>query len=111
MKKPYFPKAIRGQSYPGHIKVNAAQVRKLLASGQGVSGFMVGSNVTSFHFFGGWHLAHTFEETSLADFETRLNAFAFYLEPELGRNVALFIRKPYRLRAFTLWTTRKFLAA
>jgi hypothetical protein len=108
MKKPYFPKAIRGQAYPGYIKVSRAQVERLLNSGQSVRGFMVGNNVNTFHFFGGWHLAHTFEESNLADFQSRCNSFHFYLELELGRRAAFYIRHPYRLRPFTLWTDHRY---
>jgi len=111
MKTQSMPKPIRGQSFPGYIKVSCTQVERLLSSGQTVTGFMVGNKVNSFHFFGGWCLASRFTHDNVKDFQTSLNAFSFYLEPELGSRAALYIRKPYRLRAFTLWTTRKFLSA
>jgi hypothetical protein len=109
--KQYIPKAIAGQTYPGYIKVSRRQVEKLLKAGQSVRGFMVGNKVNGFHFFGGWHLAHKFEFSEQADLKRAINSFLFYLDAELGNRAALFIRKPYRLRPFTLWTTRKFLEA
>lgn len=109
--KAYTPKPVRGQTFPGYLKVNRTQIEKLLNAGQTVRGFMVGNKVNSFHFFGGWCLACSFTHDNVKDFTVTLNSFNFYLDPELGTQAAFYIRKPYRLRPFTLWTTRKFLTA
>lgn len=89
----YTPKAIRGQRYPGYTKVSVRQVRRMLDEGQTFDGFLVGNNVNSFHFFGGWHLAFRIEVQSRAEFDRSLNAFLFYLEPELGNRAAIFLKR------------------
>lgn len=104
MKKPYFPKPVRGLAYPGYVKISKAQALKLLASGQSVNGFLVGNNVNPFHFFDGWRLACEVFCSNAKDFEGGWNSFHVYLDPELGRGAALYIREPYKLRAHTLWT-------
>lgn len=97
MNKKYFPKAIRGQRFPGHVKVSRAQVKKLFSSGQTFSGFIVGNKVHAFHFFGGWHLAFPISKDSLADFEQTLSAWHYYNAcVELGKSPAIYWKKPYR---------------
>ncbi len=90
---PYKPKAIRGQTYPGYIKVSIAQVRKLFEGGQTFDGFIVGNKVASFHFFHGWHLACAFQSGTWRDFETSIDAFTFYLDAELGNRAAIYLKK------------------
>ncbi len=93
--KPYTPKASRGLSFPGHIRINRRQLARLYASRPGFlfSGFIVGNNVNTFHFFGGWHLACTLEKKTAEEMEQSLNSFAFYLDPELGNRPAVFLSR------------------
>ncbi len=96
MTTAYAPKPIRGQSFQGYTKVSLAQIRKLYASGQAFKGFIVGNKVAAFHFFGGWHLACTLSDEATAtfeSFETVLNSFHFYLDPELGTRAAFYLKK------------------
>lgn len=93
MKSNYTPKAIRGQTYPGHIKVSKSQVKKLFDAGKVFNGFLVGNKVNSFHFFNGWHLACQVKATNLNEFNQTFNSFNFYLEPELGSGVSIYLKK------------------
>lgn len=98
MNKKYFPKAIRGQRFPGHVKVSRAQVKRLFANGQTFSGFIVGCNVSSFHFFGGWHLAFPISKDNLTAFEQTLNEWTWYnANPETGNTPAIYWKKPSRV--------------
>lgn len=93
MTKTYVPKTLRGVQCPGHIRVNISQLKKWFAQGNSFKGFLVGNNVNSFHFFGGWHLAYTLEAANLEEFTKQLNSFHFYLDPELGNQAAIFLAK------------------
>lgn len=97
---PYVPKAIRGQRVKGYTKVSLAQVKRLFADKQSFNGFIVGNKVAAFHFFGGWHLACRITCATLADFMTHLNSFHFYLDPELGTNAAIYLKKTSKVSVF-----------
>lgn len=87
-----FPKPIRGQEYPGYTKINITQLEKWIKAGNKFTGFFVGNKVSSNHFFKGWCLACACDdESSWENMFTRINSFLFYLEPELGNNVAIYI--------------------
>ena len=91
---PYTPKPIRGLSYPKHIRISRRQLARLFQNpGFTFSGFIVGNNVNTFHFFGGWHLAHRIENRNAADMEETLNGFESYLDRELGNRAAIFLAK------------------
>jgi hypothetical protein len=90
----YTPKAVRGIKFPGHIRINRAQLKKLFRQPAFTfSGFIVGNNVNSFHFFGGWHLALTIENRNQKDMTETLNGFEFHLESELGNRAAIYLKK------------------
>lgn len=72
-------------------KVSISTVRANFRKGIKFRGFLVGNKVNSFHFFGGWYLAARIEKDTLADFECSYNSFNFYLEPELGNRVAIYV--------------------
>lgn len=92
--KTYTPKAVRGIKFPGHIRINRAQLKKLFSQPAWTfSGFIVGNNVSSFHFFGGWHLAHKIEKRNEKDMDETINGLLFSLEPELGRDCAIYLKK------------------
>jgi len=95
MKKSYYPKAIAGQSYAGHIKINAVQLNALFFHYPEFlfSGFIVGNKVSRAHFFSGWHLSHAIEETSHLETLRIIEQFELYLEPELGNRVAIYVSK------------------
>ena len=95
MKKSYYPKAIAGQSYHGHIKISAAQLNALFFHYPEFlfSGFIVGNKVSRFHFFEGWHLACQLEKKTHEEMIQSVNSFEFYLEPELGNRVAIYVSK------------------
>lgn len=91
---PYTPKAIRGQTFKGHIKVSKAQVKRFFKSGQTFKGFIVGNKVHSFHFFGGWHLAFPIEKETWEDFERCLNEWVYHnTNPETGNTAAIYLAK------------------
>ncbi len=91
---PYRPRAIRGISYPGHVRISRRQLARLFQEpGFSFSGFIVGNNVNTFHFFGGWHLAHRIENRNAEDMEKTLNGFEFHLDRELGNRAAIFLAK------------------
>jgi len=76
----------------GLIKIDRPSAKLLYNAG--VPLVMVGSNVNSFHFFGGWGLAHhvnTAKASQEKSFDSYANSFGFYLEPELGRGVSFFV--------------------
>jgi len=61
---------------------------------------MAGSRVAPYHFFAGpYPLAHEVDpadakaKSDYVTFKSLVNNFVFYLEPELGPNVAFFMRK------------------
>ena len=90
---PYVPRPVRGVSYPGYIRINRAQLKKLFSQeGFLFSGFLVGNKVNSFHFFKGWSLACALEGKNKEEMESALNSFCFYLEPELGSAAAIFLK-------------------
>lgn len=74
-------------------KITITQVRSMFKKGEKFKGFIVGNKVNSFHFFGGWHLASSFEAATLDEFVEHKNAFEFYLEPELGNRAAIYLTK------------------
>ena len=55
------------------------------------SGFIVGNNVNTFHFFDGWHLACRMENRTAEEMETSLSGFESYLDRELGNRAAIFL--------------------
>lgn len=91
-KQSYFPKPIRGQAFPGYTKVSRSQVKKYMEAGNTFNGFLVGNRVNWFHFHGGWHLAYDFYCESFQSFQTTCNNAKFYLEPELGNNIAIYLK-------------------
>lgn len=72
-------------------KVTISQVRASFKKGVSFNGFLVGNKVNSFHWFNGWYLAHTLKCDTLAEFEKHKNACEFYLEPELGSRMAIYV--------------------
>jgi hypothetical protein len=90
----YVPKPVRGQSFPGHIKVSKAQVKRLFENGQTFSGFIVGNKIHASHFFGGWHLAFPIEKATWEEFEKTLNEWAWYnANSETGNTAAIFLKR------------------
>jgi thioredoxin reductase (NADPH) len=78
------------------IKVDEPSARRLWAAGVPLT--IVGSNVNSFHFFGGWHLAYTVdpsEERYKDQYDVVVNSFNAHLEPELGRRASFFVEQKY----------------
>ena len=74
-------------------KKTIAKIRSMFKKGEKFKGFVVGNKVNSFHFFGGWHLASSFEAATLEEFMNHKNSFEFYLESELGNRAAIYITK------------------
>lgn len=72
-------------------KTNRLQVERTLEKGGSVRGFTVGNKVRPFHWFSGWCLAHTFELSSKEEFIKAWNAKLFYLDPEMGKGLAVWI--------------------
>ena len=99
MRKPtfYVPSAVRGQTFFGFTRINKAQLKRyLLQPGTWFSGFIVGNKVASYHFFNGWHLAHSISNATLEETETAISAFLFHLDGELGDNVAIYQKEVQR---------------
>lgn len=80
-------------------KINKTQAKKLWDQGKPI--IFVGNKVNSYHFFGGWHLAFETSKTECllksgyepeCEFQSRVNNFEYYLEPELGSRAAFYIR-------------------
>ncbi len=90
-KTHYFPAPIRGLTYPGHIRVNRSQLRRYLENENLFRGFIVGSNVNTYHFFGGWRLACKLE-CGPDEFFERLQSFEWYLDKELGNRAAIYLK-------------------
>jgi len=78
----------------GLVKIDRPSAKRLWAKGTPI--VIVGSNVGPFHFFGGWHLAHTVDPSDPryegTTFDVYANQFGSYLEPELGRHPAFFVK-------------------
>lgn len=92
--KNYFPKAVRGISYSGYIRINRAQLNKLFENKEfKFNGFIVGNKVNSFHFFGGWHLAWTLNDRSKEEMKEAIQGFERHLDRELGTQAAIFLKK------------------
>ncbi len=72
-------------------KQTITQVRASFKKGVPFNGFLVGNKVNSFHWFGGWRLAHEVKCDTLETFEEHKNACEFYLEPELGSRIAIYV--------------------
>lgn len=77
-------------------RVNKKVARNLY--NQGISILMVGCNVNSHHFESGWNLgifiaASDFDNEGVDKFDSRVNNFKFYLESELGRYPAFYLKK------------------
>ena len=93
-KKPvYVPKPIAGQSYTGHTKINSLQLHRCFLHNEGFlfNGFIVGNKVSSWHFFNGWCLAYRIEEKTESEMDEIIDGFLWYLDLELGNNVAIFL--------------------
>ncbi len=93
LRAAYTPKPSRGQTFPGYIKITAAQVKKLFETGQTFEGFIVGNKVSAAHFFKGWHLACTLSSPTAEEFQSSLNSFLYYLDSELGTCAAIYLKK------------------
>lgn len=79
------------QTSSRYKRITKTAARKLFNEGKEV--IIVGNNVNDFHFFSGWNLAHTFKkDEDHQDFDSYVNSFEFYLEPELGKYAAFFIK-------------------
>ena len=87
----YDPRAIRGIKYPGHTKISINQAKRVIAERPFV-GFIVGNKVAPSHFFGGWRLACPIRSATLEDFTRQYNSFKFYLDPELGNRVSIYLK-------------------
>ncbi len=72
-------------------KTNRLAIEKRLEKGEKVRGFMVGNKVNNHHWFGGWHLASGFIYTDKKEFVKHWNHALFYLEPELGSGLAVWV--------------------
>lgn len=89
-----------GAASLGLVKVTLASARAAYEAGEDV--LIVGNNVATFHFFGGWRLAHWFHGRNQpkvergAEFDRYRNSFEAYLERELGRRAAFFCIEPTR---------------
>ena len=94
-KSSYRPKAIAGQSYAGHVKINKLQLDLLFSHHPEFlfSGFIVGNKVSRFHFFAGWHLACGLENKNQIEMAETLNSFEYYLDAELGNRAAIYVSK------------------
>lgn len=80
----------KGARLLGLTKVTEDSARRVWDAGFPV--IMVGSNVNSFHFFGGWRLAYVPSEDALKEpFDRIANSFGAYREPELGQRTSFFI--------------------
>jgi len=83
------------------VKVTKESAEEMWERGYNV--MIVGSNVSPFHFFGGWNLAQRMPkleraeldmpESSISRFDRIVNYFNSHLEPELGRHPAFFVNK------------------
>jgi hypothetical protein len=56
------------------------------------TGFIVGNKVHAYHFFGGWCLAHACNGLDKGKMDITINSFLFYLDPELGNNVSIYLK-------------------
>lgn len=90
----YTPKAVRGISYPGFTRINKTQLARLFADDPAFrfSGFIVGNNVNTFHFFNGWYLACTLGNKTQEEMKDSLTQFQWYLDAELGNAAAIFLK-------------------
>lgn len=86
----YKPKAIKGQTYPGFTKISITQARKVVME-RPFEGFIVANKVNSRHFFKNWCLACQVHFTELAELNNTINEFYYYMDAELGNNVAIYI--------------------
>ena len=84
-----------------YIRTKKDSAEKAIKANPELKYFLVGSNTNSFHFHGGWHLAHW--PQSLRSNRARLGydynlemaykQFAYYLEPELGRYPVYYVEQ------------------
>ena len=75
----------------GLTKINRDSAARVWAAG--IPMVIVGSDVNDHHFFSGWSLATVPSAEALESqtFQQGVNAFEFYLEPELGRHASFFV--------------------
>ncbi len=89
-----------------YAKINKVQARKLYDSNETV--LVVGDNVNSFHFENGWHLTYIVTKTDIDKredgwtFDKLVRNFEWYLDRELGRRAAYYVRQPLTNNAFEL---------
>lgn len=77
------------QTSTKYKRIDKREARKRFNRGEVI--IVVGDNVNDYHFFSGWHLAQRIEKTEdRNDFDSWINNFEFYLEPELGKRAAFF---------------------
>ena len=72
-------------------KINITKARKI-AKEAIFDGFFVGNKVAPFHFFKGWCCAVKIVALCEAEFNRHYNSFNFYLEPELGNRIAIYVK-------------------
>jgi len=74
------------------LKIRKDKARELYNQEKSI--IIVGDKVSSQHFFTGWALASeiSIQKEHGRDFDKLINSFEFYLEPELGRRMAYYIR-------------------
>ncbi len=72
-------------------KTDRLTVEKRLEKGETVRGFTVGNKVRQNHWFSGWCLAHSFDLSSKDKFVKEWDSALFYLEPELGSGLAIWV--------------------
>ena len=79
----------------GYIAIDKPSAKRAFDAGLAVT--ICGSNVNSFHVFGGWGLGCTIDKAKHEgeygnDFDAILNNFLFYLDPELGRYAVFYVK-------------------
>ena len=92
-------KQVLGQRHApqGYVAVNRPLAEQ--AYERDVEVTLVGSNVNSFHVFGGWHLGCTVqkskvdEQTNFGSFDSLVNNFLFYLDSELGKYARFYVKR------------------
>lgn len=81
-------KATKRHAPKGYVAVRRPDAKALFDAGQEV--VVAGNNVNSYHVFNGWVLSFVLRAGQ--PFETQIDSFMFYLEPELGKYPVFYVK-------------------
>jgi hypothetical protein len=73
------------------IKLKKQTVKNIIKNKGSWEGYLVGNKVHPWHIENGWHLGYTVKVESVEELNERINSILYYLEPQLGNNVAFYV--------------------